>query len=338
MNYRKLIGHDMYLSEIGFGAWGIGGITPGATSYGVTDDLVSSRALRTAYDEGVNYFDTSNMYGLGHSESLIGKELSNVRDRIVICTKAGLFDYNEPGDYGVAAINSSLEASLKRLNTDYVDILYLHNLPIDEDTNYKDCNDCFDALKQSGKVRYTGLSVRSPEEALIALGEINVDIIQTNFNLMDYRILDLSLLQQARETNVSIIARSPLAAGFLAGEVGIDTMFDKQDHRSRFNQDIVAVWLDMVNQFKGCLDPETKETLLLMALRFCLSFSGIVSVIPGTLSQKQVLENVEASNRGRLSDKKLEELAAIYRYGEQKIKKRIELNKSNLMEGKRVSN
>ena len=142
---------------------------------------------------------------------------------------------------------------------------------------------------------------------------------------------DVNFIASFADTDIAFRALSQRKAR-------IDTMFDKQDHRSRFNQDIVAVWLDMVNQFKGCLDPETKETLLLMALRFCLSFSGIVSVIPGTLSQKQVLENVEASNRGRLSDKKLEELAAIYRYGEQKIKKRIELNKSNLMEGKRVSN
>ena len=129
MRYRLLGGTGILVSEIGFGAWGIGGITPGPTSYGNTNDKDSRRALRCALENEINFYDTSNLYGDGHSEILIGETFKGVRDRVIIATKAGLLKYNHPPDFSEKAIRNSLGGSLRRLQTDYIDILQYHNPP-----------------------------------------------------------------------------------------------------------------------------------------------------------------------------------------------------------------
>src|ERR1041384_5899737 len=123
----RALGRALTVSEIGFGAWGIGGATPGATSYGATDDRVSLRAIEKALDLGITFFDTSNVYGYGHSEELLGQVLAGRRAQAVIATKAGLVRYGDPVDLSPDAIRTSLEQSLCRLRTDRVDLLLLHN-------------------------------------------------------------------------------------------------------------------------------------------------------------------------------------------------------------------
>src|SRR5262245_48665000 len=129
MKYRPLGKTGLQVSEIGFGAWGIGGRTDGETSYGDTDDAVSLRALAEALDCGINFIDTSSVYGLGHSETLIGRALQGRRHRALVATKAGFVRYGAQPDFSPAHLRASLEGSLRRLRTDYVDLLQLHNPP-----------------------------------------------------------------------------------------------------------------------------------------------------------------------------------------------------------------
>ena len=129
MKYRKLGNTGLEVSEIGFGAWGIGG-----DSYGTVDDDVSRKALRFAYDQGITLFDTSDIYGSGHSEELIGQVLKDVRGRIVIASKVGTlphFGFTMPQDFSVKHIREALEASLRRLQSEYVDLYQLHSPPIE---------------------------------------------------------------------------------------------------------------------------------------------------------------------------------------------------------------
>ena len=131
MNYRSLGRTGLVVSEIGFGAWGIGGRTVSQTSYGDTDDRTSLAALARAQDCGITFFDTSAAYGNGHSEELIGEALAGVRHEAVLATKAGYEAWDQPPDFSAAAIVASTERSLARLRTDYVDLLLLHNAPLD---------------------------------------------------------------------------------------------------------------------------------------------------------------------------------------------------------------
>src|SRR5882724_10158294 len=127
MKYRQLGATGLQVSEIGFGTWGIGGRTEGETSYGDTDDGASRDALGAALDRGVTFFDTSNVYGDGHSETLIGEALGPRRNQVVLATKAGFVGYQVPADFSPANLRASLFGSLRRLRTDVVDLLQLHN-------------------------------------------------------------------------------------------------------------------------------------------------------------------------------------------------------------------
>ena len=130
MKYRQLGTTNILLSEIGFGTWGIGGVTPGPTSYGPTDDAISLQALKQALDIGINFYDTSNVYGRGNSEELIGQAFKTDREKVIIATKVGLIDYESPSNFSSDYMRDSLENSLKRLKTDYIDLLQLHNPPL----------------------------------------------------------------------------------------------------------------------------------------------------------------------------------------------------------------
>src|SRR5471030_320998 len=131
MKYRALGRTGLTVSEIGFGAWGIGGRTVAHTSYGDTDDATSLSALARALDCGITFIDTSSAYGNGHSEELIGQAFEGRRDRVVIGTKAGYDAWDRPPDFTAAAILKSAEGSLSRLRTDYIDLFQLHNAPRD---------------------------------------------------------------------------------------------------------------------------------------------------------------------------------------------------------------
>ena len=169
MKHRALGTTGIAVSEIGFGAWGIGGRTAGATSYGDTDDELSLAALGNALDAGITFFDTSPAYGSGHSEALIGRAFAGARrDRVVIATKAGYTDWTQPPDFAPGAIRRSLEASLRRLGTDRVDVLQLHNpAPALFATGVLAA--ALDGLVAEGKARCWGVSVKAPEEVATSI-------------------------------------------------------------------------------------------------------------------------------------------------------------------------
>ena len=130
MQYRPLGDSGILVSEIGFGAWGIGGLVRDSIAYGPTDDAMSQRAVQAAFDAGVTFYDTAALYGYGHSEELLGRTLHSVRDRVVFSTKAGYVDFSGKQDFSPHGLRSSLEDSLHRLKTEYIDVFQLHDPPI----------------------------------------------------------------------------------------------------------------------------------------------------------------------------------------------------------------
>ena len=313
MKYRKLGKTDISVSEIGFGSWGIGGTIGGSIAYGNTEDTESLRALEMALEQGINFYDTAAFYGLGHSESLIGHVFQNVRSKIILATKVGYISSDGKQNFSLPYLKQSLEESLKRLRTDYVDLYQLHSPPIDLLLQEPQIFSTLQDLVKEGKARAIGISSRSPQEALVALQHFSFDAVQVNFNLVDQRVLDVGLLDLCKEENVAVIARTPLCFGFLTGQYNQHSTFEEGDHRKRWDAKQLETWSRAGGEFCQVFDTSVRQTPTQMALRFCLSFDGLTSVIPGMLQADQVVENAQASRLGTLSTKELDAISLLYK-------------------------
>lgn len=311
MNYRRL-GSGIDVSEIGFGAWGIGGATEGLTSYGATDDQVSLAALQRALDAGITFFDTSSVYGYGRSEELIGKAFRQYRDRVVIATKAGFTSWNGEPDFSPDAIVRSCEQSLVRLQSDHVDLLQLHN-PDLATIACAEVIGALDGLVRQGKTRAWGLSMRAPADALAALKLVQPATLQVNLNMMDVRAVESGLLAAAHEHGVGIIARTPLCFGFLSGAIRKDTIFPPGDHRRGWSKAQIEAWCAGAERLLAVVPRPPGSTATQAALRFCLSFPTVSTVIPGMLTPAEVDENAEASRYGPLPPAAIELVLALNR-------------------------
>lgn len=294
MKYRPLGSTGLVVSEIGFGAWGIGGLTAGQTSYGDTDDRTSLEALRCALDCGITFFDTSGAYGNGHSEELIGRAFGDARQKVVLATKAGYESWDRPPDFSPDAIVASVDRSLGRLRTDYIDLLQLHNAPLDV-LGHPEVQRVLERLVVQGKILNWGISAKSPGEALEALKAASVPVIQANFNMMDVRAVTSGLLEQVRHSQVGFIARTPLSFGFLSGVIGRDTAFPPGDHRSGWPHRQLENWIDGAAELLGAVSAAPGQAAVHAALRFCLAFAEVSSVIPGILTSREAAENAAAS-------------------------------------------
>ena len=277
MKYRTLGKTGLKVSEIGFGAWAIGGNAFG-NSYGPTDDKTSVDAVRKALDLGCNFFDTADAYGHGHSEELIGKALKDRRDDAVIATKAGADFYHDPArmnfspDYLAFALGKSLE----RLQTDHVDLYQLHNPPIQLLRNGK-IFEGLERLLDSGKARYYGISIHDPEEGILAIKNGRPSTIQVVFNILRQEAKN-KLFQAARDNDVAIIAREPLSNGFLSGKFTDDSTFPAGDIRFNFPRSYFHALVKASQQLKF-LQSGTR-TLAQAALRFVLDHKEVSVTIP----------------------------------------------------------
>ncbi|MFO1084483.1 MAG: aldo/keto reductase [Reyranellaceae bacterium] len=312
MNYRALGRTGIVVSEIGFGAWGIGGRTVAETSYGDTDDLTSLAALARARECGITFFDTSAAYGDGHSEELIGDAFHACRSDVVLATKAGYDSWNRPPDFSPEAIVASTERSLRRLRTDYVDLLLLHNPPSDI-LRSGEIREVFARLLDSGKILAWGASTKSPGDALTALRSTDIPVIQANFNMMDVRALTGGLFEALEGLGTGFIARTPLCFGFLSGTIRHDTNFPPGDHRLGWSPAQLANWIDGARDLLDVIGAEPGTSGVQAALRFCLSFREVSSTIPGILTPAEADQDAAASALGSLPQRALDAVLEINR-------------------------
>ncbi len=311
MRYRTLGTTGLTVSEIGFGAWGIGGLSNGASSYGRTDDQISKDSLRLAYALGVTFFDTADVYGYGHSEELIGEALGAERHNIVIASKGGFLEHLGLQDFTPAFLRKAVESSLRRLGTDYLDLYQLHSAKLDQ-VKAEGAVECLQDLRREGKIRAMGISVRSPEDGLIAARDMGFQSIQVNFNLADQRALDVGLFDICHEKGIAIIGRTPLCFGFLTGQYTETTEFDSRDHRMTRSAEQRALWVKASRLFGEVLADNETASVTQQALRFCLSYPEVSTTIPGMLEPAHVRENTAASDLGPLSQDKLRRLRKLF--------------------------
>ncbi len=332
MKYRALGRTGLDVSEIGFGAWGIGGRTVGATSYGDTDDRTSLAALGRALDRGITLYDTSSAYGDGHSEELLGQAFASRRSDVVIATKAGYDSWDRPPDFSPAAEAASAEASLRRLRTDYIDLFQLHNPP-PEALREGALPAEMSRLQKAGKIRAWGVSAKSPVEALMALTDCEAGVVQANFNMMDVRAETSGLLAEAQcaprgyprrpllrlpvghdragRFCLSFAAVSSVIPGILTP--GRDTVFPAGDHRLGWSQAQIDNWIDGAADLLQAVDASPGVEGARSALRFCLSFAAVTSVIPGILTPAEAEANAAAGDLGPLPAAVVEKVLAINR-------------------------
>ncbi|MFA9556354.1 aldo/keto reductase [Evansella sp. AB-rgal1] len=315
MKYRQLGNTDLRVSELSFGTWAIGG------NWGTTDDAESLRALQVAMDAGVNFFDTADVYGSGHSEELLAKATKGKEDDIYIGTKfcrAG--DIFDPKTYSEETVRTYCENSLKRLQRERIDLYQIHCPPMEILQDGK-VFEVLDKLQQEGKIRHYGVSVETVDEGLLCLENPNVKALQVIFNIFRQKPL-AELFPQAKAKGVGILARVPLASGLLTGKFTKNAAFEADDHRN-FNKDGQA--FNVGETFAGIefnKGVELSEQLRWIAegrgnmtrasLRWILDQEEITTVIPGFKNVKQVEDNLAATEVPAFTEAELEKLKSFY--------------------------
>ena len=302
MRYHTYLKDTAKVSEIGVGAWQLGE----STEWESMSEEEAVELVRKALDLGVNFFDTAPNYGLGTSELRLGKGLKGSdRDKIVLNTKFGHAASGEK-NYDPGAIRESLEGSLRRLGTDHVDSLILHNPPIEYlDGNKTDTYEVLEKLVGEGKIQAYGASVDTFEEMKLLLDTTGSKVVEAFYNILFQDIA--RAFDQALRREVAVIAKIPLDSGWLGGKYTAETAFD--DIRKRWSQQDKATRAALVAQLKERI-PEGIP-LPSAAIAFCLAHEAVSTVIPGNKNLAQLESNV-ASAGVELPPEVLEGLRQFY--------------------------
>jgi aryl-alcohol dehydrogenase-like predicted oxidoreductase len=315
MQLRRLGKTGDEVSEIGFGAWAIGG------SWGATNDTESMAAMNAAVDAGITFFDTADVYGDGHSEKLVAQLLRDRDEALIVATKFGRRAAQEVGNYTYENLRGWLERSRANLGVEVVDLVQLHCPPWDAYYTPSVFEAC-ERLVDEGLVRAYGVSVEKVEEALKAIEYPSVATVQIIFNIFRQRPAEL-LFQEAQRRDVGLIIRVPLASGLLTGKFTHDTRFADDDHRM-FNKH--GEQFDVGETFSG-VDYDTgvevadalKElvppgaTLAQFSLRWILDHEAVTTVIAGARTTAQAQDNAAAADLPPLSAAAREAVSDLYR-------------------------
>ena len=273
------------ISEIGFGAWQLGN----DLDWGQMADDEAIRMVHAALEEGVNFFDTAPNYGLGKSEDLLGKALQGRREQVVISTK---FGHHADGhlDYSPDKIRRSLEDSLRRLQTDYVDSILLHNPPFEYLNGGAPHYEVLEQLKFEGKIGSYGASVDSSKEMLELMQTTKSATIEVMFNVLYQEPAMAFGMAQAKK--IGLIIKVPLDSGWLSGKYTATSTFD--DIRDRWSPETIRHRAELLDEISFITDQKT--SMVQAALRFVLSYPEVSTVIPGVRDLKQLQENISASD------------------------------------------
>lgn len=306
------------ISRVGLGCWQLG------SDWGELDLSEANAILKTSVDSGVTFFDTADVYGGGRSEEIIGNFLSgsNLQDEIFVATKLGRFGDLYPDNYTAESVRGRVEESLVRLKTEALDLVQLHCIP----TNVMEGDEIWailEALVAEGKIKRYGASVESMAEALLCIEKApGLTSLQIIFNIFRQRPIR-KLFDTAKEKQVGIIARVPLASGLLTGKFSVDTTFSDSDHRN-YNKDGGA--FNVGETFAGlpfekgvALSDKLKalvpdgQTLAQMALRWILDYDAVSVVIPGATRPAQAAGNAAIADLPPLSPALHETIRAFYK-------------------------
>ena len=317
MRYRTLGGTDIAVSEVGFGVW-----TVSTGWWGEVDDDRSVRLLRQAHERGINYFDTADTYGSGKGETILADAFGHMRDNVVISTKIGYDFYNHtarrgqqerPQDWSEGFLRFALEESLKRLGTDYVDFLQLHNTKMDAVEN-DDLFALMEDFKSEGKIRAYGVALGPKigwlEEGVKVMRERRVEGLQMIYNLLE-QDPGRDLIRTAGETGTSLVVRVPHSSGMLEGKYDENTTFAQNDHRRHRPKEWLTTGLKKVERL-GFLTESGERTLGQAALKFVLASPEVASTLPNIYGEEQIEEFAATSETPDFTPEELARIKELY--------------------------
>jgi aryl-alcohol dehydrogenase-like predicted oxidoreductase len=319
MKYRRLGKSGIKVSEIGFGAWTIALDWWGGKKI---DDEEAKRMLKRAFDLGINFFETSDVYGKGRSERLIGDAFKGLnRDEVIYSTKWGYDIYgavqvghNElPQKHDSSFMNYALQESIKRLQTDFVDVYSLHNPKmnaIQDDSLFE----TLDKTRKEGKIRSYGVALGPAigwkEEGILSMERRDVTCLQSVYNLLEQDPVK-DFFQVAEDNDVGLMARVPDASGVLTGKVNTDTVFDKNDHRSTRKKEWIVQALQKIEHIKPIAE-SYGWTITELAIKFILSQNKITSVLPTVVNLEEIELFTNMSDGKYLKETDLKAISQMY--------------------------
>lgn len=314
MKYRAFGSTGYEVSEVGLGTWQFGG------DWGEMTPERAEEILQTALDNGINFFDTADVYGAGRSESFVGDFLSTKDSQVYVATKLGRLE-GYPDDYSLELLRRCTENSLRRLKRETIDLTQLHCIP----RKHLESGEVFDwlrELKNEGKIRQFGASVETIEEAMICLKQDDLASLQVIFNVFRQKAAD-ELFPKAAEKGVALIVRLPLASGLLAGKYTKETTFAPSDHRT-YNKDGQAFnvgetfsglpfeyGVDLADKIKPMVPGQM--SMAQWAQRWILDHPQVSTIITGASKPAQVAANAAASELPALGDDVHAKLRSIYK-------------------------
>ncbi|MEM7331174.1 MAG: aldo/keto reductase [Chloroflexota bacterium] len=311
---KRIFGNtEQAVSEVGLGCWQFGG------DWGAISDEKAFEILETAVSNGITFIDTADVYGAGRSEQLIGQFFKSRADDVFIATKVGRFNY--PGPYTQDLLRQHVTDSLKRLDTNQLDLVQLHCIP-KEVMASGEIFDWLRLLKQEGLIRHFGASVETMDEALLILDQPELTSLQIIFNIFRQKPIH-TLFDRAKAADVGVIVRLPLASGLLAGKFTAETTFDESDHR-HYNKDGEAFnvgetfaglpfekGVELADQLKP-LVPEGM-TMAQFSQRWILDHEAVSTVITGASKTQQAIDNAKSSSLPSLSSELHQQITEIYK-------------------------
>lgn len=315
MKYRAFGRTGVQVSEISLGTWQLGGKWGAPYS-----EQTAQATMETAFEQGINFFDTADGYNGGESEKSIGRFIKGKQGKVFVATKCGRqINPHVAAGYTGEAVVKYTEESLRRLDVDSLDLIQLHCPPTD--VFYKpEVFEALQKLKQQGKIKHFGVSVERVEEGLKAMEYEGMESIQVIYNMFRQRPHEL-LFPRAKEKGVGIIVRVPLASGLLTGKFSADSVFGKEDHRffnrkgeafdkgETFSGVDYELGLKAVSELKDIFG---EGKLTLAALRWILMREEVSCVITGASRPEQIRQNVEACNVPALTEGQMARVKAVY--------------------------
>ena len=317
MKYRQLGETELNISEVGFGLW-----TVATNWWGKIEEPEGINLLTKAFDLGINFFDTGDTYGLGYGEEILDKALHGQRHEIIIGTKFGYDFYantsreghkERPQKWTPGFIKYACEQSLKRLNTDYIDLYQLHNPKMDAIEN-DEIYDVLDELIKEGKIRHYGFAIGPDigwfEEGAASIEERHAQAMQIIYSILEQEPTR-GWFPMAEKEKTGFITRVPHASGMLDGTYNKDTVFDPSDHRSHRKQEWLDTTLKKVDQL-GFLMENMDSTIAQIAIKFALSGPMVSSVLPNITNVPQLEEFAATSETEDIPQDFLDRIVELY--------------------------
>ena len=317
MKYRTIPNTDLSLSTVGFGVW-----TVATKWWGAESDDTGIGLMRSAFDKGVTFFDTADVYGDGKGETMLAEGLGDVRDKIVIGTKFGYDFYNDPDrggqrerpqDFSPKFVRFACEESLRRLNTDHIDIWQMHNprLPtVQNDELFATLED----LKREGKIRHYAAALGPANgweaEGLALCKNRKIATLQVIYNIFE-QAPGRRLIEACDRDGVGAIIRVPHSSGLLEGKYTLDTTFPKSDHRSHRPREWLIEGLQKLDKI-SFLTEGTGRTIAQAAIQYCLESPNVVSVLPNIYDADQLEEFAAGADVPPLTTDEFARIAEMY--------------------------